>query len=135
MKHLSVVSVRTCEDWPSAASLPPMWCVFMRCFGVRADGPCGPMKSDQDQASTSKNPFNLCRCPYQSTKRCVFHHGWVNHVLEASLESVLKKVKSWQPKGLLPCHGVYQASGRTRTAGPTEGSCPNAAILEECIGV
>ncbi|CAK9020454.1 unnamed protein product [Durusdinium trenchii] len=30
---------------------------------------------------------------------------------EASLESVLKKVKSWQPKGLLPCHGVYQASG------------------------
>jgi hypothetical protein len=30
---------------------------------------------------------------------------------KASLEQVLDTVAEWQPKGLLPCHGIYQASG------------------------
>lgn len=34
---------------------------------------------------------------------------------KASLEQVLDTVAEWQPKGLLPCHGIYQASGTSDT--------------------
>lgn len=60
----------------------------------------------------AKTSVLQCWTPLNPTWVFVRWEAWGFMVRsQASLKEVLDTVDKWQPKGLLPCHGKYQASG------------------------
>ena len=62
--------------------------------------------------ASAKTSVLQCWAPLNPTWIFVSCQAWGFMVRsKASLKEVLDTVDKWQPKGLLPCHGKYQASG------------------------